>query len=117
MSVSEVVKKSFPYLIVLNENCKNKEIRNNILKSKKVLCAITEIVYNILKGNIDLTKKNKRLLRNYKKELLLIARKGRNIQKNKILSDQRGAGILSTILSVGIPIIASLLSRKHDSKR
>ena len=77
MAVSEFVKKSFPTLIVLQENCGNKILRDNLLKKKEVICVISEIVHNILHQVVPVTNRQKAQLKKYKRDLFLIANKGK----------------------------------------
>lgn len=105
---SQFVKSSFPYLIILLENLRNKDLRTKLLRRPDVILALSELTLNILKENIPLTKKDKNSLNRYREELLCLVRK-KQAPKYRILTGQKGAGLLSSLLTVGLPILTSLL--------
>ena len=108
------VKKSYPYLLVLL-NSNNKTIRKAILSEPFVVNGISEIVYNILKGNIKVGQNYKKKLRQNQKNLLSLVRKGNQKEKGKFLSSQRGGSILAAILRIAVPILAGVLFNKYGS--
>ena len=115
-TTSETVRKAFPYIVVLHESNRDQKLRKNLLHSKKVLNCLSELIYNILAQNVVLTEGDKKKLKKYKSELIKLARKGGNNQKYTILTGQKGRGIVSTVLSIGLPILASLLAvQSHGS--
>ena len=72
-----------------------------------VLC-ISEIVDNILKGNLKLTKKQVARLKRYKNVLRNMANKKVSTKTKQKLLSQKG-GFLSALLGPAIGIIGSLL--------
>lgn len=110
------LKSVYPYMIVLVETLNDLELRKKLLNKPTVLTCISEITYNILKKNIKLKESEKNKLRKYKKDLYILANKQGDNKKQKILSGQRGTGLLSLLLSIGIPALISVLANKNASK-
>ncbi len=83
--------------------------RKALLKTadKKLVRCICECVYNILHGNVPLSKKQKNKLIKHKYYLRNLCKKGENLKKKKIVL-QKGAGIIPLILT---PILTSLLGK------
>jgi len=113
---SNFVKESLPYMVVLFETLEDKELRKRLLLQKpEIIPALSELVLNLIQENVDLSQKDRRKLKRYKKELIHLVQKGQHKQKYRLLSGQKGAGLLGTVLSIGLPILSSLLfSRKRD---
>jgi len=111
-SPSKSVKYSYPYLVVLAETIKIPEIRHYLLQNEQVLNALSEITVNLLKQNFPISKKDKQKLQTFRKGLILLATKGNLKQKHKLLSGQKGGQLLSALLSIGLPVLASLLSNR-----
>lgn len=111
------LKSTYPYLIVLSETLTDSQLRKKLLNKPKVLNCISELTYNLLKGNIQLTEQEKKKLQKFRKELCKLATKGNIKTKQKLLSGQKGRGILSTLLTIGLPVLFSLLSSKNASNR
>lgn len=110
------IKKAYPYLVVLSET-KNPQLKRLLLKNPIVLKVISELVLNLLKENIELSQKQKEQLKTYATHLIKLTHKREQAKKIKILSGQTGEGILSTLLSIGLPVLASMLfSNKNGSK-
>ena len=112
--ISELVVSSLPYLIVLHNN--NKILSNSILLNKTVIKSLTEIVYNLLRNNFNLSKSQKSKLKKYKKYLYLIAKKNQLREKKKVFGNQVGRGSLSIILSVTLPAIITTLRQNGATK-
>jgi len=111
---SKNIRESYPYLIVLSESLKNKKLRKALVENPKLLSGLTELILNLLQENIPLTPQQRKNLRQYQRELLTLVRKEVSSKhKTKALSGQRGDGFLSTVLSVGLPVLASWLMKKH----
>ncbi len=107
------LKSVYPYLVVLSESLSDPTLRNKILNKPKVLSCISEIVLNILKKNIVLSEKERKRLKKYKTDLYKLGgQKGNTKAKQKILSGQRGTGLLQAILAIGIPALIYLLTSK-----
>jgi hypothetical protein len=80
--------------------------------SKEQILTLVEFIFNILLRHIPLTSRQKKLLCKFKRALHLIVNRGISCeQKRKIIirSEQKG-GFLGVLASIGIPLIASLIS-------
>ncbi|MCP4393481.1 MAG: hypothetical protein GY804_04335 [Alphaproteobacteria bacterium] len=104
------LKSVYPYLVVLLETLSDLNLRKQLLRQPKVLACISEITYNILKENVTLSDKEKQKLKKYKRELCSLASKISARKKEKLLTGQRGGGLLKVLLAIGIPALISLLS-------
>ena len=114
---SKSLKIAYPYLIVLANSIENEKLKKELLKEQAIVDSLSEIALNILKQNIPTKPNERKKLRKYKKELLELVQKGGTKKKQLCLKGQRGSGIITTLLSIGLPIIASLLAnKKHGSK-
>ena len=100
-------KSTYPYLLVLLDCVNDPVLRNKILKNPKVVQCISELAYNILKENVKVSTREKKQLQKHRKNLYKLATKGRN--KLTLLKGPRGAGLLTTLLTIGIPVLASLI--------
>jgi len=98
------VKRSLPYIKVLVKS-KNNVNKNEVLRNFPpfVINDIVEILYNIVKGNIDIESKQKKCLKPYKKPLLKLVNMPKKSRKNFVYK-QKG-GFIGAVL----PIIASLI--------
>ena len=71
--------------------------------------AVTEIVYNMLKGVIELTADQKRRLSRHKEEFRALVNKRLSVKKKRKILNQRGTG---AALAALIPIAISLLANR-----
>ena len=71
--------------------------------------AVTEIVYNMLKGVIELTPDQKRRLSRHKEEFRALVNKKLSIKKKRKILNQKGTG---AALAALIPIAISLLANR-----
>ena len=115
-NISELVVSSLPYLVVLHKCCNNKIVSNSILQNKTVAQSLSEIVYNLLHNNFNLSIVQKAKLKKYKKLLYLLAKKNQLREKRKVLGNQPGRGCLSIILSVTLPAIIKTLRQNGSTK-
>ena len=76
--------------------------------SPDLIRAVTEIVYNMLKGVIELTPEQKRRLSRHKEEFRALANKKLSIKKKRKILNQKGTG---AGLAALVPIAIALLSR------
>lgn len=102
-SPSKSVIDVYPYLLILSVNRKNKTLQNILLRQKKVIHSISEIVLNLLSHNIPIDNHNKTKLKRYKSQLLILSRRGNFEVKIKILSSRQ---LLSILLTVSLPFLA-----------
>ena len=115
---SQCVAQAYPYLKILAENKNDKPLCKHLLRKKFVLQAIKEVTYNCLKQNFPIDSKQKKKLKRFQKELLVLAEKKCSKKQETVLTGQRGGQLLTTLLAVGLPILANLLfSKKHDTIR
>ena len=70
--------------------------------------AITEIIYNTLKGVIELTPDQKRRLSRYKEQFRALVNKRLSVKKKRKILNQKGTG---AALAALIPVALALLSR------
>jgi len=84
--------------------CRQKHKRNKYIRESKddLTKCLTECAYNLLKGNVPLTKKQKAVLRRHRKALVQFGTE-RRVRKAKNLLLQRG-GFLPALLA---PILAA----------
>ena len=87
----------------------NKEERTAIINksSRNLILALSEVIFNVLEGTVQLTPDEIRRLRRYHKTLYTIARKSTSIVKKKKLLKQKG-GFLATLLPPAIALLVSL---------
>ena len=71
--------------------------------------AVTEIVYNMLKGVIELTSDQKRRLSRHKEEFRALVNKKLSVKKKRKILNQKGTG---AALAALIPIAISLLANR-----
>ena len=108
LTMSKRMRDSLPYLQILAK-CKPK-VRKVLIEhgpSDLILC-ICECCYNVLKGTVPLTKRQKQHLSRYKKHLRGLANKKiSRVKKRRLLTQQKGGGNLLTAL---LPPVLSVLS-------
>jgi len=110
---SKFLEKSYPYLVVLLAKRGDKELHKHLLRSEEILKSLCELALNLVLENVQLTAAEKHKLRKYKKEILqLIRTRDLKGKYNLLTRDQQGAGLVSTLLSIGLPALASLLFTK-----
>lgn len=61
------LKPVYPYLVVLFETLEDVVLRKRLLNKAQVLRCLSEIAHNILKNNIELSSKDLKKLKKYKK--------------------------------------------------
>ena len=85
----------------------NKKLRTAVISQAdgKLIRAISEIIYNILVGTVDLTPNQFRKLKRYHRQLYELSKKTNSITKKKAILRQYG-GFLPTLL----PPVLLLLS-------
>ena len=106
--ISDLVITSLPYLIVLFES-KNKVLTHSLLDNKKVINSLSEIIYNLLLSNFNLSDQEKRRLKRHKKYLYILGKKQHLKQKRGILKSQQGGGVIFSVLSTTLaPILLTL---------
>ena len=106
--MSAVVKRALPLLETLVES--KPILRKAIIEhaSPDLINAISEIVWNMLKGVIKLTPEQKRRLSRHKKEFRSLVKKRLSVKKKRKILNQKGTG---AGLAALIPIALALLSR------
>jgi hypothetical protein len=81
----------------------------------ELLNALSEINFNILRGNVQLSTCSRRKLRQHKNALRTVADNGQNINKRRQFLIQRGGFILPLLTAV-LPTLASLLFRPRGNR-
>jgi len=104
MAPSKKLKQHAPLLLCMSKNRKlTKDLLSSLLNEDLVHC-VGECACNILKGNVSLTKTQKRKLARHKEAVRSVASKNiSTLKKKKII--QKG-GFLSALLG---PLIGSVL--------
>ena len=70
--------------------------------------AVTEIVYNMLKGVIELTPDQKRRLSRHKEEFRALVNKKLSIKKKRRILNQKGTGAgLATLIPIALTLLAN----------
>ena len=114
---TELINKNKDILCVLGK-CKQ-NIRKGIINNadKELINTICQCVYNLLKGNIELTNQEKDLLLKYKQPLRKLIKKSSIKNKKKILIQQGGfLNILIPAVITGLSsIISSFISSNNDN--
>ena len=107
--MSAVVRRALPLLqtLVASKPILKKAIIEHA--SPDLINAISEIVWNMLKGVIKLTPKQKRRLSRYKEEFCSLVKKKLSIAKKRKILNQKGTG---AGLAALVPIALALLSRR-----
>ena len=103
--MSRRLKNHLPELQVLNK-CNSKQ-RKALLEyaNKDLILCLSECCANCLKGNVQLTKSQKKALSRHKKELRFVGNKRNDYKARKSMLVQRG-GFLTSLLG---PILSMLL--------
>lgn len=94
----------FVYLAKLPTNRQKAIIKG---ADRPILLALSEICLNIMRRNVPLTEKEKRLLRPYEKQVYQLSLKKQSTSKKKQIV-QRG-GFLGTLLTSVLPILISTI--------
>ena len=103
---SNTVVQSVPILFLYYQNRRKRALCAELLRSRKVLNAITEIAYNLLKNFPISSKDKKTFLTTYADELELLTKKRQYIKKYQLLtSDPKGHKLLVRILSLTLPYL------------
>ena len=75
--------------------------------------SISDIVFNLLRGNCPLDDATKRLLRRHRSLLLQLANSKASLKrKRKLLINQKGSGFLAALLGAALPILVDLIFPK-----
>ena len=107
--MSSVVERALPLLqtLVASKPILRKAIIDHA--SPDLIHAVTEIIWNTLKGVITLTDDQKRRLSRHKKEFRALVNKKLSIKKKRKILNQKGTG---AALAALIPIAISLLANR-----
>jgi len=86
-------------------------LRNAIISKgrKQLILAISEIVKNVLLGNVTLSKSDIHKLSKYKKVLRVLATRSPNLSERRQLLIQHGGGFLETVIGPALTILALLI--------
>ena len=107
--MSSAVERALPLLQTLMSS--KPILRKAIIEhaNPDLIHAVTEIVYNMLKGVIELTPDQKRRLSRHKEEFRALINKKLSVKKKRKILNQKGTG---AALAALIPIAISLLANR-----
>ena len=107
--MSSAVERALPLLQTLMSS--KPILRKAIIEhaTPDLIHAVTEIVYNMLKGVIELTPDQKRRLSRHKEEFRALVNKKLSLKKKRKILNQKGTG---AALAALIPIAISLLANR-----
>ena len=90
--------------------CKKKKKGGKLMKQLEdcLITALQEISINTLKGNVELSKQQKRNLSKYKKALMRLSKHSTPRSVKRRIINQRGGGILSILLPTLVAAVAGL---------
>ena len=94
-------------------------MRKDVLKTAdtELIKTISEIVLNVLLGNIDLCLRDKNRLRKYKHYLRLLAAQNRNLPSKRKILVQNGGAFLPTLLTALLSsVVGTVLNNVIDKK-
>ena len=99
------------YLTLLGQAGKKGKRRRALIQTadKEEILAVSEIIDNLLRGNIPLSDKQRKRLKRHRKKLRHIASKRVSIKQKKILINQTG-GFLSAIIPLALSLLGGLSS-------
>ena len=104
--MSATVKKSFPYLCVLQNN-KNKKLRELILRRHKAtLDSISELALNILNENLKIPYRDQLKLKRWESQLKKLATEKSPSVRRKILLQ---GNLLSNLMNISIPALLKII--------
>ena len=100
-------------LLELISKIRNRKLRQDVLKDQasKLYKAIKEISINLMKGNIQLSQRDKKRLYKYRREIVEIAENA-NSKRIAIVTSQTGG-----FLPIIIPLVAQLVTSLIDGAR
>ena len=92
------------------------KLRKSILRTAEndLITCLSECSHNVLNGNIQLTKKDKRALRKHRKVLRQLAKRKVPTAKRRNILVQKGGflpALLAPILTVATTLLTSLISK------
>jgi len=96
----------FKFLSTIKETSLRLRIVKHLSTDDKFNCAIREVAYNIVRKNIPLSHKDKKLLKPYERIILKLAKASNPNKRIKVV--QRGKGIF--LGSVLVPLAISLIN-------
>lgn len=97
------------YLTLLGQANKKAKRRRVLIETadKEEILAVSEIIDNLLRGNIPLSDKQRRRLKRHKTKLRNIASKRVSVKQKKRLLNQSG-GFLSAIIPLALSLLGGL---------
>ena len=92
---------------------KNVSARRKLLLtcSKNIIYAISEIIRNILRGNIPITPKQRRKLNQYKDSLRELGKKSVTLKKRRQILNQKGGALAAAIIPA-LSFLSHLIAEK-----
>jgi hypothetical protein len=101
------------YLTLLGQSQRKQKRRKTLIQTvdKEEILAISEIIDNLLRGNIPLSVDQRRKLKRHKTKLRTIAGRRVSIKRKRHLLQQSG-GFLSAIIPLALSLLGGLISRR-----
>ena len=111
---SKCVRCSLHHLHLLRCHWREKRLRQSLLRCQTVLPALTEILHNVLRGNIRLPTLTRKFVRAEKKLAARLVDQSPKTKstRRKLWESQKGGQLAAAILSTALPIIAELIRGK-----
>ena len=105
--------KHIEFLKSLPSSCKNKKkLKKKILTANgKEISAISEICYNLLKGNIPCNPNKIEKLAKYVNDIRFIANRKNSLKKRKNIIVRKGSGLMLSLIPFAISAISNLLRK------
>ena len=114
LRISKSLRQSYPILVDLESAAAaSPESKERALADARVIKALTEIAHNLAKGHDRLPVPPVQQLKKFRPQLLFLFRAGVGDEERKKLllaPNTKGGALLTSLLALGLPILADLLS-------
>src|SRR5277367_157778 len=106
-----MTKQYIPYLQLLALKKLNPKIKKILISQPAILAAVSECIFNVLRGNVKLSDKQKSKLDKHKKVLRILATKSvSKLKKRKILQQNGGGAFLPFLIPAALSLFQLLTS-------
>lgn len=106
---SQLIKRAFPSLLVIQANLNNKKLVSLLLTQPTVLCSLSEITHNILLERIELSSALKLKLKKQSKHLATLVSKQTSKAKKIATLKAKNFALLRNILEAGLSTVAQVI--------
>ena len=102
----------YEFIRSLPKQCKNKKWLKNVISNaaNSEIQALSEICYNLLKGNIPCSLNRKKQLSKHVRDIRFIANKKESLKGKKKLIVKRGSGFILPLIPFALAAITKLFS-------